>query len=89
MSHGITLRGRGSLWVSRLLLGLFAAVLVSSGSAQGQEPTPEAAARQPRPVNVAHPAVTGGPWINTPNGKAIDLKERKGKVTILHFWTFG
>ncbi len=35
------------------------------------------------------PDFVGGPWINTPDGKAINLLERKGKVTVVEFWTFG
>jgi len=64
-----------------LVLGL---TLSGMGRAAGQ-----AAERQPVPVDVYAPPITGGPWLNTPNGKAIDLEDRKGKVTLVHFWTFG
>lgn len=33
------------------------------------------------------PALTGTTWINH-EAKAFDWKERKGKVTVVHFWTF-
>ena len=37
----------------------------------------------------AAPELVGGPWLNTPNGKPISLAARKGKVTVVEFWTFG
>lgn len=37
----------------------------------------------------AAPELVGGPWLNTPNGKPISLASRKGKVTVVEFWTFG
>ena len=35
------------------------------------------------------PELVGGPWLNTPAGKPISLANRKGKVTVVEFWTFG
>ena len=35
------------------------------------------------------PELVGGPWLNTPDGKPISLANRKGKVTVVEFWTFG
>ena len=35
------------------------------------------------------PELVGGPWLNTPNGQPISLANRRGKVTIVEFWTFG
>lgn len=72
-----------------LMGGIVAGLAAFAGSALGQEATSQAAARQPVAISVYSPPVTGGPWLNTPNGKAIDLEDRKGKVTIVHFWTFG
>ena len=34
------------------------------------------------------PELSGGTWINLGDRKPITLASRKGKVTILHFWTF-
>ncbi len=48
-----------------------------------------AAAQQPIPIKGTPPELTGGPWINTSERKPIRLAERRGKVTVLHFWTFG
>jgi thiol-disulfide isomerase/thioredoxin len=32
--------------------------------------------------------LTGDAWLNVPKGTRLTLASRKGKVTILHFWTF-
>src|SRR5437867_65976 len=53
----------------------------------------QAAEGNPTTLNVAAPELTGGPWLNTPpdaKGKAspVTLAARRGKVTIVHFWTF-
>jgi len=33
--------------------------------------------------------LVGSTWLNTTGGQPIQLADRKGKVTIVHFWTFG
>jgi hypothetical protein len=38
---------------------------------------------------ITPPELVGGPWLNTPKGESIKLASRKGKVTIVEFWTFG
>jgi hypothetical protein len=35
------------------------------------------------------PELVGGPWLNTPENKPVTLAALKGKVIVLHFWTFG
>jgi peroxiredoxin len=35
------------------------------------------------------PELTGDSWLNLPKGSTLSLASRKGKVTIVHFWTFG
>ena len=35
------------------------------------------------------PELVGGPWLNTKDGKPLTLESRKGKVTLVAFWTFG
>jgi hypothetical protein len=40
-------------------------------------------------VNVPAPEFVGGTWLNTPKNEPVMLASRKGKVTIVHFWTFG
>ncbi len=48
-----------------------------------------AEAQNPIKVNKAAPELVGSQWVNTPNGAPLKLADRKGKVTLLHFWTFG
>ncbi|MBV9866546.1 MAG: peptide-methionine (R)-S-oxide reductase MsrB [Abitibacteriaceae bacterium] len=40
------------------------------------------------PLYKPAPELVGGPWLNTPDGAPIKWSDRKGKVTIVHFWTF-
>lgn len=46
-------------------------------------------ATESRAATSLAPELFGGPWLNTPNGNPIPLTSRRGKVTIVHFWTFG
>ena len=39
------------------------------------------------PTSGSAPTLTGAQWLNTQ--RPIDLSSRSGKVTIVHFWTFG
>jgi peroxiredoxin len=39
-------------------------------------------------VGSAAPELTGDSWLNLPKGSKLSLASRKGKVTIVHFWTF-
>ena len=48
-----------------------------------------ATARNPAALDTAAPELLGGPWLNTRGGKPITLVSRRGKVTIVEFWTFG
>lgn len=45
----------------------------------------------PHIIKVKPPELVGAEsdWLNTPDKKPIKLESRKGKVTIVHFWTFG
>jgi thiol-disulfide isomerase/thioredoxin len=40
-------------------------------------------------ANIPAPELTGDSWLNVPKGSSLSLASRKGKVTIVHFWTFG
>jgi peroxiredoxin len=40
-------------------------------------------------VGAAAPELTGDSWLNVPTNSTLSLASRKGKVTIVHFWTFG
>lgn len=37
---------------------------------------------------VVPPELTGGVWLNVPRGTKPTLKSRRGRVTVVHFWTF-
>ena len=50
---------------------------------------PAAEAQQPIEMNAAAPELLGGPWLNTAKAAPIKLASRRGKVTIVEFWTFG
>jgi len=63
---------------SLIALGLGALWLNLSARADGN----------PVERNAPAPELSGGPWINTPDGKPISLAARRGKVTVVHFWTF-
>ncbi|CAN5459590.1 hypothetical protein BH11ARM1_BH11ARM1_18030 [soil metagenome] len=38
--------------------------------------------------SVKAPELIGGPWLNTKDGKPVTLESRKGKPTLVAFWTF-
>jgi hypothetical protein len=50
-----------------------------------------AAGWQMNPVSFTVPApeLVGGSWLNTPGGQPLRLAGQRGKVVVLHFWTFG
>ena len=68
-----------------LLLWLYAAGLLIVGSMPAGGEVKE----QPTPLNLVAPELVGGPWLNTPGEAPISLASRRGKVTIVHFWTYG
>ncbi|MGH9802565.1 MAG: redoxin domain-containing protein [Blastocatellia bacterium] len=49
----------------------------------------DSSGRKPDEINLPAPELVGGPWINTADGKTLNLAGRRGKVTIVEFWTFG
>ena len=56
----------------------------------GQHCTPLLASEPSPPLaGVPAPELTGDSWLNLPKGSTLSLASRKGKVTIVHFWTFG
>lgn len=61
------------------ILGGFALVLLVH--------TPPAAAQ--KALNQPAPELVGASWLNTSRNAPVTLASRKGKVTIVHFWTFG
>lgn len=72
------------LGVSGLLITIVTAFSLHSSHAQNQNLNPHIIKVKP-PELVA----SDDDWINTPENKPLKLESRKGKVTIVHFWTFG
>ncbi|RYG48211.1 redoxin domain-containing protein [bacterium] len=64
-------------------IGLTSMLLLASAFVfANQEP----AAKKPHPDQA--PELTGGPWLNTENGKPVTFESRKGRPTLVAFWTF-
>jgi hypothetical protein len=68
-----------------LVAGLVALGVTLAGLGGGNG----AAAQEPERSDAAAPELVGARWLNTPGGKPLTLAARKGKVTVVHFWTFG
>jgi hypothetical protein len=68
-----------SLWFR---LPLLVGLLWVSALAGPAAPTADAAARVGRPA----PAITGGPWLNSP---PLSMTGLRGRVVLVEFWTFG
>jgi len=47
------------------------------------------AASSPSPKGMPVPELVGDSWLNPPQGTRLTFASRKGKVTIVHFWTYG
>jgi thiol-disulfide isomerase/thioredoxin len=72
---------RLSRWIQRgFRVGAAAAVLTVAVPAFAQNPIS---------VDAAAPELVGTSWLNTPKNTPIKLAGRKGKVTVVEFWTFG
>ena len=64
------------MFVKALILSAF--LVVSAAFARAQEPAA---------MKLKAPEITGiEEWINS---KPLELKDLRGKVVVLHFWTFG
>jgi thiol-disulfide isomerase/thioredoxin len=51
--------------------------------------TPQAQAETKTPQKPLAPELVGKRWFNTPGEKPLSLASRKGKVTVVEFWTLG
>ncbi len=72
--------------VKKLVIGGALSALLISGTLLLREPQ---AGANPVKMDKAAPALVGTSWLNTEGNKPITLASRKGKVTIVEFWTFG
>lgn len=66
----------------RKLTGLSGLGMLLSGRAARAQGNPTSFSVEP-------PELVGEEWLNTPGNRPLTLKSRRGKVTIVHFWTFG
>src|SRR5262245_19826332 len=80
-SAAITRPASRGKWLVLILIAVGLAVLLQEGPTAGPM-------EQPTPLNLAAPEFVGGPWLNTPGNEPISLASRRGKVTIVHFWTY-
>jgi hypothetical protein len=73
------------------LRSLIAAVVLAGAASLLAGVQPAVAWWQANPVSfmVPAPELVGGPWLNTSGGKTLRLAGQRGKVVVLHFWTFG
>jgi hypothetical protein len=67
-------------WLRRLCAGAAAAVVLGCAAAQAQV--------QPVGFDLPAPELAKGAWLNAPK-EGLTIAGLKGKVTVLHFWTFG
>ncbi len=82
--RGFLLRAAPSA-LSALSGGLLATAAQTSAGAQRALES----GRVPTPLRVPFPELLGDGWLNTPSGGPLRLETRWGKVTLVHFWTFG
>jgi len=71
-----------------LLVTLTVIGMASSGKTFTPSSFADSYGRRPDEINMPAPELIGGPWINTADGKPVNLASRRGKVTIVEFWTF-
>jgi hypothetical protein len=79
---GAPMRSRSFLGCTVALLSGMAALTPFSSPALANLSNPVA-------LNVPAPELMGSEWRNTPGNARLTLAAERGKVTILHFWTFG
>jgi peroxiredoxin len=78
-----------TLTLTRKAPALLLLLLVALGL-RGSTCTPLLAGESSQPsAGFLAPELTGDSWLNLPKGSTLSLASRKGKVTIVHFWTFG
>ncbi len=70
-------------------LSLFARAMTVLGAAVTACALNAAPAGAQATIKRPAPELVGGPWLNTSGGKPVTLAAQRGKVTIVHFWTFG
>jgi len=77
-------------WIKIICLFALVAAVFSAAGAIGPLTMSKLAVaeKEPEALNLPAPELVGGPWINTAGSEAFKLAGRRGKVTIVEFWTF-
>jgi thiol-disulfide isomerase/thioredoxin len=70
-------------------IGMIACLGMALGALAGFPRRAIADEQNPVVQNTPAPELTGKNWINTPGSAPVHLASRRGKVTIVHFWTYG
>jgi hypothetical protein len=78
-----------SMRVSRRAILPAAVITASAAMALWQAQRSPAWAQSPAMFYLQAPELVGGPWLNTAKGAPLKLADQRGKVVILHVWTFG
>jgi len=65
------------------------ALLIACGAGGPSAPCLLAGGFPKPPDGLPAPELVGDSWLNLPPGTRLTLASRKGKVTIVHFWTYG
>ena len=73
----------------RFRMRLTLLLLLGAGAILGLPRLLSAQEAEPIVIDAAAPELVGGPWLNTPKHLPITLASRKGKITVVEFWTFG
>jgi thiol-disulfide isomerase/thioredoxin len=83
---GRILRPSVTLTIAMVLIAALFVHLLSTGSPMPFESRAEA--QIPKEKRTAAPDLIGGTdWLNTPDGKALTLKDLQGRIVLLDFWT--
>ncbi len=77
-----------NILAARKARSLSLALVLALGTMEVAVPLPAGEFSKSR-MSVPVPELTGALWLNLPPGTRLTLAARKGKVTIVHFWTYG
>ncbi len=83
------MRSRANLNRSTSLMALTSVVALGMVGLAVSVKRTTAGGQAPDAMTLPAPELVGSRWLNTPGGKPVTLASRRGRVTILHFWTFG
>jgi len=82
LQNTIRLRSRRALAVGVMMASGLAALTLPAFRAGADDTNPTT-------LNLPAPELVGAQWANTPDNTPVTLASRRGKVTIVQFWTYG